>query len=59
MSVADTVFPWIILALFIATTFAGYYFGSKHRDWIRKLSKGHSNPSKDGTIDYQGILSES
>jgi len=32
MSVADTVFPWILLILFIATAYAGYYFGSKHKD---------------------------
>jgi hypothetical protein len=31
MSVADTVFPWVILALFVATAIAGYYFGGKHR----------------------------
>ena len=32
MSVADTVFPWIVLVLFIATTFMGYYFGKKRKD---------------------------
>jgi len=31
MSVADTVFPWVILSLFVATAIAGYYFGGKHR----------------------------
>ena len=31
MSVADTVFPWMILALFVAVAMAGYYFGSKRR----------------------------
>ena len=30
-SVADTVFPWVILSLFVATAIAGYYFGGKHR----------------------------
>ena len=31
-SVADTVFPWVILVLFVATTYAGYFFGRKNRD---------------------------
>jgi len=32
MSVADTVFPWVVLILFIATGFIGYFFGRKHKD---------------------------
>jgi len=34
MSVADTVFPWVILGLFIAVALASYYFGSKRRYWM-------------------------